>query len=428
MKLKSYFLLILYKILVYIALPFAFLRLWLRGKNDIAYRQRWKERLGFFPQIPTQGAIWIHGVSLGEIVMATPLIKELIARAGDAKVVVTTMTITGSARVKQLFSDKVVHVHLPYDTPTSVKRFYNLIKPKVAIILETEIWPNYYFEARKRNIPLYIVNARISPAALKRYELVRPLIGETLNQATFIATQSSQDTERFLGLGADPKKLSRFGNLKFDLKLPENILEKGKALRAQIAPDRPVWIAASTHEGEEEVVLNLHKKILKTIPSALLILVPRHNDRFDKVAQLIQDHGLQSARRSKQDPVSDQTNVYLSDTMGEMLLMYATTDVALVCGSIKPIGGHNSLEAAALGVPVIVGQYTGNCEEVTEQLKSAGALLQFSQPEKIGDAIENLLGNSQEREKMGQAGLNVVAENSGVLEKVLKLVLTDVKP
>jgi len=414
--------LMLYRILVYVALPFAFLRLGWRGRDNIAYRQRWSERLGFFNAPKKTGGIWIHGVSLGEIVMATPLIRALIAQANGAPVTITTMTITGSQRVQQLFGDQVFHVYLPYDTPDAVKRFLDKVQPSVTLILETEIWPNFYVALKKRNIPLYIINARISPTAMRRYKLITQLMKTALDQVTFIAAQSEQDLQRFLELGANPDKVKRLGNLKFDITIPEKAKEQGKLLRQQIGEQRKVWIAASTHEGEEDVILALHKKILETVPNALLILVPRHPERFEKVAQLIKDQNFILARRSEHQTITEVTNVYLGDTMGEMLTLYATSDVAVVCGSIKPIGGQNSLEPAALSVPPIVGPYTGNCEEITEQLKSAGGLLQYSDNQLIGDAVEKLLTDKTQRDTMGQAAQRVVAENAGVLQRVLKLV------
>lgn len=416
--------LFLYRVLIYFALPFAFIRLWWRGRDpkNSAYRQRWCERLGFFKPLETKGGIWVHGVSLGEIVMATPLIKALIANSKGLPVIVTTMTITGSAQVKKVFGDSVFHVHLPYDTSTSVKRFFNKTNPSVALILETEIWPNYYHECKRRGIPLYMINARISPAAMKQYELIRPLIKTTLAQTHFIAAQSQQDKQRFLTLGADPIKVDRIGNLKFDITLPENIVEKGSTLRQELGSSRKVWIAASTHEGEEEIILGLHRKIRETVPDALLILVPRHPERFDKVADFISAQHFSVARRSKQEAVTSETAVYLGDTMGEMLLLYAASDVAVVCGSIKPIGGHNSLEAAALGVPVIVGPYTSSCEEVTAQLKDAGALLQFEDTALLGSAVQELLLDNDKRAKMGSAGLLAVSENAGVLKRIVEMV------
>lgn len=416
--------LFLYRILIYLALPFAFIRLWWRGRKNAAYRQRWSERLGFFKPLAVQGGIWIHGVSFGEIVMATPLIKALIAQSNGTPVIVTTMTITGSDQVKKVFGDTVFHIHLPYDTLCSVKQFFNKTNPSVALILETEIWPNYYHECKKRNIPLYMINARISPVAMKRYECIRSLIKTTLAQTHFIAAQSEQDKQRFLALGADPKKIERIGNLKFDITLPEDMVEKGKALRQELGISRKVWIAASTHEGEEEIILGLHRKIREVIPEALLILVPRHPERFDKIADLINTHHFSLARRSKQQYVTSDTAVYLGDTMGEMLLLYAASDIAVVCGSIKPIGGHNSLEAAALGVPIIVGPYTNSCEEVTAQLKEAGALLQFEDSALIGETVQDLLLNDIKRAEMGNAGLRAVSENAGVLKRVVGMVFS----
>lgn len=411
----------LYRILIYFALPFAFLRLAWRSLKDPAYRKRWSERLGFF-KANHQSVIWVHGVSMGEVIMAAPLIRALMSNSAKNRVLVTTMTISGSQKAQQLFGDGVDHIYLPYDTPDAVARFYKKTKPCVALILETEIWPNYFLGAKRRGIPLYMINARISPMAMNRYRLLKNFFKHILNQCTFIAAQSPQDMSRFLELGVSSEKVANYGNLKFDLTIPPDIHERGSALRAQLGSDRPIWVAASTHEGEEKVVLAIHEKIRSQFPNALLILVPRHKERFDAVAKLIQDQGVSYVRRSEKTVLPQEASVFLGDTLGEMLLFYAASDVALVCGSIKPIGGHNSLEAAALGIPVMVGPHTETCEEVTALLKQAGALWQFQSIDEIPPALEKLFLDASLRHQMGRAGLEVVAQNAGIVKKIRDLI------
>ena len=410
---------IIYTLLVYTLIPVAFARLWWRGRKNPAYRQRWQERLGFIPT-QTQPCVWVHAVSVGESIAAIPLIRQLIAT--QHPVIVTTMTITGAERVQALFGDKVTHFYLAYDLPGAVKRFLQRAKPLVGIIMETEIWPNLYACCAQEKIPLLLVNARLSPKSLRNYSKFLPLFSPALNHLTQIAAQTKADAERFIALGAAPEKVSVMGNIKFDIEIPEKALIEGKALRNSFA-NRPVWIAASTHNGEEENVLMAFAKVREQHPTALLILVPRHPERFDKVADFIKQHNLSFTRRSTKDNSTLQnTDVFLGDTMGELLMFYAAADVAFVGGSLMPIGGHNVLEPAALSVPSITGPHTFNFTEIMQFMHDANASIEVSSVEDLANAVNTLFSDPAKRQHMGQLAHQIVLNNSGAMKNLWDIV------
>jgi 3-deoxy-D-manno-octulosonic-acid transferase len=408
---------ILYTIIIYLLAPLALLRLWLRGRKDPAYRLRWAERFGFYAdkKIPAK-AVWVHAVSVGETIAAIPLIKDLLAKGYP--VVLTNMTITGSQRAQALFGDKVIHYYLPYDLSGAVQRFYKHVQPQLGIIMETEIWPNLYIYAEKNKIPLILANARLSEKSMKHYAYFPGLFRPALNRLTHIAAQGQKDAERFIQLGAPSERVSVMGNIKFALEVPQTARDNGKLLREKMH-DRPVLVAASTHSGEEEQVLQAFRAVQQEIPNALLILVPRHPERFDQVAELLTREHFTFTRRSQKDETAlANVNVFLGDTMGEMLMFYAAADLAFVGGSLIPIGGHNVLEPAALSVPSITGPHTFNFTEIMQLMTTAHACLQVQTAQQLGEVVIDLLNDSAKRQQMGEAAYNVVLANRDAPKKL----------
>ncbi len=415
----------LYTFLFYLALPYVFLRLLWRSLRQPEYRQRLGERLGFCP-FRLEKCIWVHAVSVGETLAAIPLIKSLQARYPHLPMLVTTMTPTGGARVKSAFGDSVTHAYLPYDLPGAMKRFLKTMQPVVSIIMETELWPNLLDACHKNNVPVCLVNARLSEKSARGYGRIAPLTREMLRNIDFIAAHGQPDAERFVALGARKERLAVTGNIKFDLELPQELAEKCRILRDQLGKHRFVWIAASTHEGEEEIILAAHKKVLEKNPEALLILVPRHPDRFDAIAKLC-EQSFVTARRSKNQPCTGETKVYLGDTMGELLLLYGAADVAFVGGSLIPRGGHNMLEPGALEKPILTGPHLFNFAEISELFVAANALTKVTSEESLVTFLIALMQNPEERAAMGQRALHVVNANRGALKKQLELVGTLLK-
>lgn len=414
----------LYTVIMYLATPLIVYRLFVRGLKLRSYLHRWSERFGYFRSPGFQEeSIWVHAVSVGEINAAIPLITALRERYRDWPMVVTTVTPTGSERLRQVLGDSLFHVYLPYDLPGSVRRFLGRIRPRLAIIMETEIWPNLYFACRKRGVPVLIANARLSERSLRGYGPVQPLAGEAIRSATFIAAQSQTDYERFLSLGAQPERLALVGNIKYDIDMPHEMVESGVEWRERAGgARRPVWIAASTHEGEEQAVLNAHLDVLARFPDALLIIAPRHPERFRPVAQLCESLGLRTRCRSEDGTAAPDTQCFVADTLGELLRFYAACDVALVAGSLEPIGGHNVLEPALLGKPVVVGPHTFNFAEITELLVEQGAAVRIPDDRALGSTICELLGDPGRMHRMGCAATAIIARERGALDRTLAVV------
>ena len=411
---------LLYTLAMFIATPLLMLRLWARGMRYGDYHIRWRERFGRFdaPDFP-RGTLWVHAVSLGEVNAAEPLIKSLMQRYPERPMVVTTVTPTGSERVRQLFGDSVFHVYLPYDLPYAVLRFLRRIRPVAAVIVETEIWPNLYAACSKRGIILVIVNARLSRRSLRGYLPMRPLARQALRCVDYVAAQSFTDAARYRLLGAIPSRISVAGNLKFDAPLPDSLVGDSGHMREQWGRDRPVWIAASTHEGEELTALQAHLEVLKRFPDALLLVVPRHPERFRAVEQTIRGLGFRTAVRSLDGLPKASTQCFLVDAMGELMTFYAAADVAFVGGSLASIGGHNVLEPAALSRPVLVGPHTFNFEGITRTLIREGGAREISEGE-LGPRVRELLENPDARERMGAAGRRVVEQERGSVTRIMQ--------
>jgi 3-deoxy-D-manno-octulosonic-acid transferase len=412
----------IYTLTLYLLTPFVVYRLAARGIKYHGYFARWRERFGFFADPGVRDSIWIHAVSLGEVNAAIPLIEALMRRYSDSQFVITTVTPTGSDRVLRLFGDRVFHVYLPYDLTTAVKRFLDRVRPRLAVIMETEIWPNLFMTCAERGISIVIANARLSEKSLRGYWPIQPLARRAIRCASFVAAQSASDYERLSRLGADASRLAIVGNLKFDLAVPAGVRERGAAFRVAAGGARPVWIAASTHEGEEMVVLKAHADVLRRFPDALLLLAPRHPERFKPVATACRAFGFHTATRSEDGGADPACQCFVVDSMGELIEFYAAADVAFVGGSLVPVGGHNLLEPAALARPVIVGPQTFNFAEVTEDLIAAGAVRRIADGEELGPAVVRLLARDVERRSMGEAARAVMERERGAVDRTMAIV------
>lgn len=410
----------LYSFLFYLALPYLFFRLWLRSLRQPDYRKRLAERLGYYP-FKLDNCIWVHAVSMGETIAAVPLIKALQARYPSIPLLVTTMTPTGAAKVKAAFGDSVSHAYLPYDLPGAVNRFLTTMQPLIGVIMETELWPNLLAACRKKNIPVCLVNARLSEKSAQGYQRVAPLTRGMLQNLTVIAANGQPDANRFIALGAPKDRVTITGNMKFDLELPADLASKSDALRATLGKDRFIWIAASTHEGEETIILAAHQQLRAHNPQALLILVPRHPDRFDTITRL-SEQTFVTARRSLQQDCKPETAVYMGDTMGELMLMYGAADVTFVGGSLIPRGGHNILEPGALEKPVLAGPHLFNFAEISELFFAAQALITVTDAEALAAQLVLLMQDPQERTRRGQRAHSVIDANKGALKRQLALV------
>ncbi len=412
----------LYTLVLYLLLPVVLLRLLWRGLKSRRYWTRWPERFGFLNQTPPPAGIWLHAVSVGEVQAALPLIAALANKYPNDTITLTTTTPTGSQRATDALNDSVFHCYLPYDLPTGINRFLNAVQPRIALIMETELWPNLYAQCRTRGIPLLMANARLSARSAQGYRRIAPLTRQTLERVTTICAQGHEDADRFIHLGASPSTVLTTGSIKFDLKVQPSLYESAAALRRQWGNDRLIWIAASTHDGEDKPVLEAHRLILKALPDTLLILVPRHPERFDKVAQLCRQGDFSVARRSSGETCDQQTQIMLGDTMGELMLLYAASDVAFIGGSLVDVGGHNLIEPAALGLATITGPYTHNFKEITNLLIERGATTEVNDAQTLATTAQRLLADPALRSEAGEKGQVFVQENRGALERLLEVI------
>ncbi len=411
-----------YSILMLLLLPVLILRLLWRSLKLPVYRQRLMERIGFYGDFNVvPGGILVHAVSVGEVVAALPLIKAIQTQYPDLTITVTTTTPTGSQRVKQAFGDKVAHIYLPYDMNFAVRRFLQVVQPSCAVIMETEIWPNLFAQLKSKNIPFFIANGRISDASINRYLRVKWFLTHALNKLNCVAAQSQIDGERFVQIGLPQQKLQIAGNLKFDVQTNTEQQSAGQQLKATFG-DRLVWVAASTHGGEEEQVLSAFAEVRELFPQCLLILVPRHPDRFDAVAALLAAQNINFVRRTENKACNSETAVLLGDTMGELGMYYAAADVTYVGGSLVPIGGHNLLEPAALGIPSITGHHVNNFREITALLQNTDAVFVVQNADELATRVIELLANPSLRQKIGTNALETVIKNRGAIKNIMQII------
>ncbi len=412
-----------YSAVLYALSPLIGWRIWREQVPTYSRLQRLGLRLEPLPPAPR---IWLHCASVGEVRAARPLIEKLLKCYPTYSLLLTTMTATGAQQSLKLISEqspddqaRLAHRFLPLDFPGAAKRFVRSVQPKLMILFETELWPNVIHACRQQRVPVAVVNGRLSPRAFERYQRLRPLMASTLNEISWLAAKSPADAERFHALGCSMDTIRVVGSLKFEIASQNKAFEESEYL-LQKWGERPVWVAGSTRDGEEALILQAHRQLLKRYPNVLLVLVPRHPQRFEEVAKLCQTEGWALSRRSQQQPVTAQTQVYLGDTLGELATLYAAGRVAFVGGSLVPLGGHNMLEPAALGRPVLSGPSIENFDDVAEPLVTAGALTLVDSPDALADAVADYLANPERAQQAGRAGRAVIETQKGALARTIR--------
>lgn len=386
----------------YALLPLVPFRLWWRGRREPGYRAHVGERFGRYARRPDGPLAWVHAVSVGETRAAAPLIETILRESPGTAVLLTHMTAAGRETGAKLFGERVAQAFLPYDVPFAVRRFLAHYRPDYGVLLETEVWPNLVAEARRREVPLFLVNARLSKRSARRYARWRSLAHPTFAGLAGVAAQAADHAARLAALGAPDPVVT--GNIKFDVPIPEAQLALGAALRERWGAGRQVWVAGSTREGEEALLLAAMERAVDLPPDALLLLVPRHPQRFDEVARLLAQRGIAHVRRSGGEAVTARTRAVLGDSMGEMIAYYASADAVLIGGSLLPLGGQNLIEAMAVGRPVVVGPHMFNFAEATAEALAAGAAVQAEDAEDAIAQVAALLREPARRAAMGAAG------------------------
>jgi 3-deoxy-D-manno-octulosonic-acid transferase len=406
----------LYTLAWYLALPLLPLRLWWRGRREPGYREHIGERFGRYGNVPVPSSIlWVHAVSLGETRAVVPLVDRLKRAYPDATILLTHMTATGRAAGRAAFGDRVVQAWLPYDIPFAVRAFLHHFRPRAGMLVETELWPNLVALASAAGVPLYLINARLSERSAAGYARIGGLARPMLSQLTGVAAQTAAHAARFAALGAPAPAVT--GNLKFDLEIPDTALFLGHELRLRFGVSRPVWVAGSTRDGEEALILDA--LAARELPAGMLtVVVPRHPQRFDAVAALLRERGIPFVRRSDNAPVPADVGMVLGDSMGEMLGYFAAADVVFVGGSLLPLGGQNLIEPIALGRPVLVGPHMFNFAEATANALTAGAALRVDDAAALIDEVCALLADSSRRAAMGEAALAFHATHRGAGERL----------
>jgi 3-deoxy-D-manno-octulosonic-acid transferase len=413
-----------YTVLLYAFAPIVWAGTALRGLRDPAYRDRLSERWGYTRVLASSSVapcLWIHAVSVGEVQAAAPLVRTLLKKYPRHLILITTATPTGAQRVRALFGDSVRHAYLPYDLPGAVRRFLDRVRPVLAIVMEREIWPNLFEACERRRIPLLLASARISERSAVRHRKFAALFRDALSGNVTVAAQTTQDADRYRSIGA--QRVLVTGNVKFDIEVPRAAREAGQTLRATQFANRPVWIAGSTHDGEEQQVLAAHRIVMSQRADALLVLVPRHPNRFDAVRAWLKSEQVEFASRSRNEPVTPATSVLLVDTLGELMTFYAAADIAFVGGSlIATVGGHNLLEPAVLERAILVGPHNFNAPDIAQLMIESGAARQVNSAEQLAAAILELSADPAARAAMGAKANAIVAANRGALSRVMELI------
>jgi 3-deoxy-D-manno-octulosonic-acid transferase len=415
----------LYSALLYCLIPFILLRMLLRSRKAPAYRRRLSERFGVFladEQRENRPSIWIHAVSVGETLAAVPVIEEMLLRYPRHRLVVTTTTPTGSERVRALFGDRVFHVYAPWDLPGAVRRFLKSVQPELLLIMETELWPNMLYYSRAAGCRVLLANARMSQRSADGYARFSGLTKNMLEAVNMVACQSATDGERLRKLGLPESQLEITGSIKFDLELDAGLRASARGLSDTWTAGRRVLVAASTHAGEDEQILLAFSRLRETFDDTLLVLVPRHPERFESVYQLCEAGGWQVLRKSAGQSPGQSTDIVIGDTMGELVLLLGLADVAIIGGSLVEHGGHNMLEASAWGVPVVTGPHLFNFTEISDLLTKAGAMIVVHNPEELAACLLELFSNQAQREQMGTLGQQLVADNRGAKKRLLELI------
>jgi 3-deoxy-D-manno-octulosonic-acid transferase len=411
-----------YVLLTWLALPFVVATEAWKSVHNPESRGRLAQRLGYVKALPRPGCLWVHAVSVGEVQAAASLVQALRARHVELPVVLSTVTPTGAQRARTLFGDAVRHCYLPFDTPGTMRRFLDRVQPRLAVMLETEIWPVLYRELGRRRVPLVMASARLSARSVDRYRRAGSLIRETLADGVVIGAQSATDAERFRAIGAPPDRIHVTGNVKLDLQIPQAAIDAGREFRRRLGPNRPVWIAGSTHEGEEDAALAAHAAARARHPEALLIIVPRHPQRFEAVRAELRRRGVKFAQRSSGGEPAAADEVFLLDTLGELQAFYAAADVAFVGGTLVPVGGHNLLEPAVLGLPVLAGPHTHNAAEIAQLLADSGALTIVRSGEELAQAVSSYLDDPARAAEAGERGRAAVEQSRGAVDRLVAMI------
>jgi 3-deoxy-D-manno-octulosonic-acid transferase len=415
----------LYTLLLALLSPLLLFGLYKKKPNKPPFGKRWKEHFGCTPRLNSdKQPLWIHAVSVGEAIAATPLINALKQQNPEQPILVTTTTSTGAEQIAKL-GDLVEHRYMPIDFSFAVNGFLKATNPSKLLIIETELWPNTLHAVGKRHIPIYVVNARLSEKSYLGYAKVQSVFTELSKHLTKILCQTQADADRFERLGINKERLCVTGSIKFDIQISDEIKQQGHALRQQLGEDRPVWIAASTHKGEDEQVLDAHKAIIKTHPDALLILVPRHPERFNNVFELSKHTGFNSVKRTSNEVVTADTQVYLGDTMGEMLVLIGVADVCFMGGSLlgDKVGGHNVLEPAALGVPVVTGPSYYNFQEIVEKLINMNCIDVCSSPESLALKTIDFFADKNKQDESKLRLEIFIKSQQGAIKENIKVIL-----
>jgi len=405
-----------YRLLLWLALPFVLARLWWRGRHEPGYRHNIAERFGFYSTTPARPVIWLHAVSMGETRAAEPLVHALRSRHPDCDLLITQMTATGREAAQQLFAGAALVAWLPYDYPSAVRRFLRSFRPRLGILMETEIWFHLVGECQRSGVPLLLANARMSAKSARGYAAVAPLVRAALGGLSAVAAQTTEDAERLLFLGARYVEVT--GNLKFDADPSPGSGSLAAQFRRRFG-SRAVLLAASTREGEEELLLDALEQ--NALGNAILVIVPRHPQRFDTVAQLLASRGLKFIRRSTSAPLDADCDIVLGDSMGEMAAYYRACDLAFVGGSLLSYGGQNLIEACAAGVPVLIGPYTYNFAQAAESALAAGAAVRVNSAEDVIRLARSILQDAGLRERMGKAGVAFCAAHRGATARTLAI-------
>jgi len=410
----------MYTAFFYFMVPFILLRLYWKGRRHPAYRQRIGERFSIGSTLPKSVDIWLHAVSLGEVVAATPLIEGLLAL--NQRILITTMTPSGSQQVQTKFGDRVAHQYVPYDLPWCLRRFFKRLNARVGIIMETELWPNLIHYAKLADLQLVLVNARISDKAFKQYQMARVFFKPVLEQFTLIGAQSELDAQRYIAVGAPPSRVRVLGNMKFDLIHPGSMLVRFSEFKEAWGAKRPVFIAASTHDDEEEQLLSRLTRLRDAISGMVLLIAPRRPERFQAVYELSQRLGFKTALRSKPETITTDVDVVVLDSLGELLGFFQLSDYAFVGGSLVPVGGHNVLEPIAMEVPVFCGPFMQNSKTICTDLKTAQAIQWTDNADELIRILIEMHQNPAQRTQQIANASAVLKANQGTIVEYLRAI------